>query len=642
MEEYDPQIMRQFMDELQRTGKVTKETADQIAASGSTLQKYMQKLGEASASASGEILKGAKNLGFGLVEGQRKFQDLNPVIDTATKSISDFASAFGFVGKIVSAFVTTFAEASKIMLRQMDIQTKAFTDVGDVGGLAVDGFKGLQQQFLDSGLTLESYAKAIRNSSTTLARFSGTVASGAQVFSKASETLTREIDIELRRLGFSADDLGETLEAFVGRQTRLGRSQGLTANQLANQTQAYAKELDLLSRATGLSRKAIMAQQDAALSEARFRSTIEGIQDEGIRTNLLNFQTSVNAVNAGIGQGVRDLASGLVTTEEAIALQAQTGGAAAVILDNLKAGLIDEFEARKQLQTAIRGNVSLLRDLGPAIGEASVMTRNAAGQFDFANATVTKTGFEVSKEQDKLASGTNDLTDNMVQAQKNIEGMNIEMQRLFLKAMPDAAEAVEKFSKVMEKTITKITGKFTGVATKEQTENFQNLIDQMIPLPSSGTPGTGSTAMQSYDEATKNLLAANIKPDVATVKTAQIAGLHDAKKISRASDDAPLASILGFDAVSKFGVATVGEFKSKIADMDLSKPSGPKQTYSSMTASLDTMTVSDTTTGTAQQRSMDMGYDLMVKTLERKFDEQNELITKGNRIGERTYRSNLA
>ena len=277
MEEYDPQIMRQFMEELQRTGKVTKETADQIAASGSTTEKYLQNLSKATQSASKDILSSAKNLAFGLVEGQRKFQDLNPVIDGLTSAVTALSDAIPLVGGVISGVAKVTAEAGKVMLRQMDIQTKAFTDVGDIGGLAAEGMESLKDQFLKSGLTLDSYARALRDSSTTLARFSGTVASGAQVFSQASGILTQGVDVELRRLGFSADDLGETLEAFVGRQTRLGRSQGLSASQLANQTQAYAKELDLLSRATGLSRKAIMQQQDAALSEARFRSTIEGI-----------------------------------------------------------------------------------------------------------------------------------------------------------------------------------------------------------------------------------------------------------------------------------------------------------------------------------------------------------------------------
>jgi len=639
MEEYDPQIMRQFMDELQRTGRVTKETADQIAASGSTLEKYMQELGKASKNASGEILKGAKNLAFGLVEGQRRFQDLNPVIDGVTNAITALSDAVPFFGGIISGVARTTAEAGKIMLRQMDIQTKAFTDVGDIGGLAADGLEGLKDQFLDSGLTLESYAKALRNSSTTLARFSGTVASGAQVFSQASGILTQGVDVELRRLGFSADDLGETLEAFIGRQTRLGRSQGLTASQLANQTQAYAKELDLLSRATGMSRKAIMQQQDAALSEARFRSSIESIQNEGVRTNLLNFQTSVASISQGLGQGIRDLTSGFFNTEEAQALMIQTGGAAASILGDLRGGLIDEFEARRRLQSALRDNSrQLLTDLGPAIGEASLATRNAAGVFDIMNADLTASGFDIRREQDGLASGTNDLTSDMVQAQKNIEGMNIEMQRLFLAAMPKAAGAVEGFTDIMLEAIGKISNRFLGEAKEEDKTKFENI---MGPIKGFGNPFDG-LVMQSTDEATKNLLAANVKPDVATVKTAQIAGLHDAKKIAGASDDAPLASILGFDAVSKFGVATVGEFKSKIADMDLSKPSGPKQTYSSMTAGLDTSTVATSTTETTQQATMSTDMSNMFKMLAGKLDETNDILTKGNRIGERTYRSNLA
>ena len=629
MEEYDPQIMREFMNELQKTGKVSKEVADKIAASGSTTEKYLQNLNKATQSASKDILSSAKNLAFGLVEGQRKFQDLNPVIDGLTSAVTALSDAIPLVGGAISGVAKVTAEAGKVMLRQMDIQTKAFTDVGDIGGLAADGMESLKDQFLESGLTLDSYARALRDSSTTLARFSGTVASGAQVFSQASGILTQGVDVELRRLGFSADDLGETLEAFVGRQTRLGRSQGLTASQLANQTQAYAKELDLLSRATGLSRKAIMQQQDAALSEARFRSTLEGIQDEGVRTNLLNFQSSVNAVNAGIGQGVRDLASGLVTTEEAIALQAQTGGAAAVILDNLKAGLIDEFEARNQLQTAIRGNVSLLRDLGPAIGEASVMTRNAAGQFDFANATVTKTGFEVSKEQNKLAGGTNDLTNDMVQAQKNIETMNIEMQKLFLAALPKAAGAVEGFTDTMLEAIGSISRRFLGKATEEERSKMEQFV-----FPKFTAPGMDLNAMQSYDKAIKD---SDIKPGASTGKTAQFARLSDGKKMEEVSDSNPFASILGFDAGLK-----LGEPKFETGSMGV-PPAGPKQSYNSNSANLNKMAddVVATPTTATKPTTVDPNVQQQKITNE-KMDVMIDILMKQNRIGEKQVRANYS
>jgi len=626
MEEYDPQIMRQFMDELQRTGKVTKETSDQIAASGSTLEKYMQKLGSASTSASKEILSSAKNLAFGLVEGQRKFSDLNPVIDGVTNAIVSLSSAVPLLGGVLSGAAKATAEAGKIMLRQMDIQTKAFNDVGDIGGLAAEGMESLKDQFLESGLTLDSYARALRNSSTTLARFSGTVASGAQVFSQASGILTQGVDVELRRLGFSADDLGETLEAFVGRQTRLGRSQGLTASQLANQTQAYAKELDLLSRATGLSRKAIMAQQDAALSEARFRSTIEGIQDEGVRTNLLNFQTSVNSVSAGLGQGIRDMASGFFNTEEAQALMIQTGGAAAGILGDLKAGLIDEFEARKRLQVSLRQNSeSLLKDLGPAIGDASLATRNAAGVFDLINADITSSGFEIRKEQQGLAGGTNDLTDDMVQAQKNIEAMNIGMQKLFLAAMPKAADAVKGFTDIMITAIGKISRRFLGEATEEERSKMEQW------TPGGIAPGGvhDGMFMSSYEDAQKNLLAAGVKPDADIVRVAQIGGVHEARKISGASDDTPLMA-LGMDP--KFGAYTAGEYKSTLANMNL-ESSGPKQTYTSSMANLDTtdtiVAEADTTKQTTMSRDMTDSFKMLAK----KLDETNEILTKGNRIG---------
>ena len=630
MEEYDPQIMREFMNELQKTGKVSKEVADKIAASGSTTEKYLQNLNKATQSASKDILSSAKNLAFGLVEGQRKFQDLNPVIDGLTSAVTALSDAIPLVGGVISGVAKVTAEAGKVMLRQMDIQTKAFTDVGDIGGLAAEGMESLKDQFLESGLTLDSYARALRDSSTTLARFSGTVASGAQVFSQASGILTQGVDVELRRLGFSADDLGETLEAFVGRQTRLGRSQGLTASQLANQTQAYAKELDLLSRATGLSRKAIMQQQDAALSEARFRSTIEGIQNEGVRTNLLNFQTSVNSVSAGLGQGIRDMASGFFNTEEAQALMIQTGGAAAGILGDLKAGLIDEFEARKRLQVSLRQNSeSLLKDLGPAIGDASLATRNAAGVFDLINADITSSGFEIRKEQQGLAGGTNDLTNDMVQAQKNIEAMNIEMQKLFLAALPKAAGAVEGFTDTMLEAIGSISRRFLGEATEEERSKMEQFM-----FPKFTAPGMDLNVMQSYDKAIKD---SDIKPGASTGKTAQFARLSDGKKMEGASDSNPFASILGFDAGLK-----LGEPKTETGSLGV-PPAGPKQSYNSNSANLNKMADDVVETPTAATRTTTVDSNVQQqKITNEKMDVMIDILMKQNRIGEKQVRASYS
>jgi hypothetical protein len=152
--------------------------------------------------------------------------------------------------------------------------------------------------------------------------------------------------MELRRLGLSADQMGESAGAFVTQQTRLGRSQAMTQQQLTTGTVQYVKELDELSKVTGLSREAIQKQQDAALSESRFRANYETLMAQGKEKEakaLMAFQSQMQSIGPELGQGARDLASGAANTDAARKLLASTGGAAQDIVEQIKSGNIDQY-----------------------------------------------------------------------------------------------------------------------------------------------------------------------------------------------------------------------------------------------------------------------------------------------------------
>ena len=648
MEEYDPQIMRQFMDELQRTGKVTKETSDQIAASGSTTEKYLQNLGKASKSASQDILKGAKDMASGLIEGQRGFEQLTPVLDAAASAIGGLVSIIPIFGKALEAGTQLVAEGGKLMLRQISTQLKSFQDISDVGAGALDGMTGLQKQFLSSGLSLEDYTARVRSSSQALARFRGLANSGAEDFAQITGTITRgRLGDQLRLLGLSASDIGEFAEGFITRSTRLGTAQTMTNAQLSRATVEYARELDQLSKATGLSRKAIMSQQDAAMSEARFRSTLEGIQNEGVRQNLLNFQTSVNAVSAGIGQGVRDLTSGFFNTEEAQALMIQTGGAAAEIVNSLKTGQIDEFEARRRLQSALEGNRQLLTDLGPAIGDASLATRNAAGVFDLINADLTASGFKLNQQQNQQIIGADGMTQSAVTAQKSIEQMNISMQALFFNAMPAATKIVEQFTGTVSKGLQKLADEF-GIDLPRIENIGKPLNERMVSEIKSSIQGSGGSTKigdfvapgMSREETialVKDMQRSKIRNITEQdIKIASQYGVEIAKQFNRASGGTKAGDL----GITGYGSnTTVAGLKDMLAGLQTGTTTGPKTSYSSTSASLTKLEGSvgqtaDTTQMTAQNNS-----DEILKNIHQQQMITNDILTKGNKIGQQQVRA---
>ena len=645
----------------------------------------------------------------------------------------------------------------------MEKQVDGFQSLGEVGALTEKGVEGFQKSVLKSGLTLDDYTKRIESSSTTLARFQGLTSTGAEKFARITQELTQGTDLGLRRLGLSAEQMSESTEAFLTRQTRLGLSQGMTATQLAASTTSYIKELDLLSKVTGQSRKSIQDQQDAALSETRFRASMEGLRgtaEEGSINKMMNFQSTISDMDADLGQGVRDLASGFTATEAARRAEFVTGGRASQIMDRLRKGQIGELEARQQMQKAVIDNREQLIFAGRALGDTASIVGNTAGLFDFMNATIDENGKfvkQATEAQKGQVGGANALTNDLVKTQQTLERTQIEMQRLFFKAMPAAAAATDYFAKGMlstligvnnylaekfgvgetmkdpnkpntpEPTLTKLIGELRELTSKshsrtdaedkraeelkemikderkrlkEESENRnkinnqkakefwkklfgiepdiagkqknskeleqkQKLTDQLKGISNDDATkreieakiqkieadiekdkkelvGNLST-IQSYSEATKNLLAAGVKPEPANVKMAQMSGVHGARKLASANDNDLVSNVLGLDAVQQFGVHRIGDLKNTLANLDLA---GPKEEYTSKLADITSPT--DDTTNAAvieNQNKIAQTGDKTVEAIHVMTDKIDILIaaaTKGNNISRYNGRAGLA
>jgi hypothetical protein len=299
-----------------------------------------------------------------------------------------------------------------------------------------------------------------------MARFRGMTGDGAEEFTKITGALTQG-DMSLRRIGMSADQIGESTAAFVTQQTRLGRSQAANTNDLISGTKQYALELDTLSKITGQSREAIQKQQDAVLSESRFRANYEELMAQG-RTkeakSLMDLQTRMNTFGAEMGQGTRDLISGAANTDAARKMMASTGGAAQDIIMRLKDGSIDQNQAQIELQQAMRRNRDAQMQNAKFVDRAASAYQDFSQVADFTNADFSE-GFEKArKTQDAQLKGQDKLTEDTVKAQANMEQMNREIQKLGFTFLPNAATAVNKMTETMKKFVQYVNEKVLGEA----------------------------------------------------------------------------------------------------------------------------------------------------------------------------------
>jgi predicted transcriptional regulator len=457
--------LQQLMEELRKSfGGLSDSTTGLTDA-----QKKLKSKIDSTMQAVGGVAK----FGAAVGKGETDLKAFNGIIDTATGLVGSLAKTIPVFGDALAGLAKGVGEAAKMAVDALDNTAKSFVEIGKVGGLTAKGMSGVREQFMRSGLSLQSFQKQVVENSQALARFQGMTGAGADEFATMVGTLTKDttgVGMELRRLGLNADEIAETTAAFVAQQTRLGRSQNMTQQQLTAGTVQYAKELDLLSKVTGLSRSAIQKQQDAALSQAKFRANYELAMQSGDAARIkgaegmMTLQTRMESFGPELGQGIRDLSSGIANTDAAAKMLASTGGAAQDIMNRLKAGTIDPEQAQKELADAYGRMSKTQLQIASQVGDTIGVFSDTAQMQDFYNAAQKGQFAKAKAVQADQIKGNDKLTDETVAAQQNLEKMNQELNLLGFTLLPNASVVVREFTSVMAKAVTGIN-KVLGISS---------------------------------------------------------------------------------------------------------------------------------------------------------------------------------
>lgn len=458
--------LQQAMEELRRAMAGLADATDGAADGTRKLTEAEKKL-KSKLDLSMQAVGGVAKFGAAVGKGETELKAFNGIIDTATGLVGSLAKTIPVFGDALAGVAKGLGEASKMAVDALDNTAKSFVEIGKVGGLTAKGMSGVREQFIRSGLSLQSFQKQIVDNSQTLARFRGLTGEGANEFASIVGNLTQGTDDSLRRMGFNAEELAQSTGAYLTQQTRLGRSQQMTQQQLTSGTIQYAKELDELTKVTGMSRDAIQKQQDAALSESRFRANYETLMAQGKEKEakaLMSFQSQMQSIGPELGQGARDLASGAANTDAARKLLASTGGAAQDIIEQIKSGNIDQYEAAKQLQAASRLQGDAARENARYVDKANSAYIDFAQQADLNNAQLVDGRGLVKKVQDEQAKGSDKMTDSVITAQKGLEAMSQQLNLLGFNLLPASAKVIESFTTVMTQAIMGIN-KALGITT---------------------------------------------------------------------------------------------------------------------------------------------------------------------------------
>ena len=673
-------ILQTATREVQTLGRVSTETADELAKAGGAAGNFQNAMKKGTV----DVGRSMKGFTASVAKGESSFDTLIPIVDAMGGAFSGLIGSIPMVGQGFKKLGETATEVAKFLVTRLGQTVGAFQDVSRSGAISAGGLQAFGEQAFKTRLGLQGFSKVVTANSVALTRLSGSAFDGATVFGDAVARLTdpEGIGLTMRRLGFTAEEIGEVTANFVERQTRLGRAQTMTELQLAIATRQYSSELDQLTKLTGLSRQEAQAQQNQMLSETRFRARYQQLlnqQGEGSARALRDFVISVGATSPQLAAGIKDLfaSGGIPITDAGKQLFQLAGGEINSIIQDILAGNLETGAANERLRNAMDANVNSLLDLAGKVPEGSTfLLESFASVIDFVNnSELTGEAAERAKQnREKLETGLDKAGEAAVKAQANLEDLNATLGKLSLIGLPAAATAIEEFTRLtaaaatdMEKIVKgeEFESEFASAIKdlKDKSGLSDMTVEQMlvkaIKLPEPGPLGKAFNSMLDFlakaptpggnEEFNNNPFVKNVMQDV---KPFADGGKISMGEIGIVGERGPEIVLGPANVISTKETERImnqmlsGTTTTNTMQQIMNQTTGPKISYTTQSPDLATMAETPAekeqmTMARDSSRSMEQQVDLLKQQVS-KMDEMISILMKNNQIGERTYRSNLA
>jgi hypothetical protein len=317
-----------------------------------------------------------------LIKSKEKLIESNEKLINVTKKVGESFVGLGkaaFEGQgSISAF-TNNVKGLGLIGNRLDVNIETFRQLSQTGANFGKSIVDLRVAAGEAALPLDDFAKLVASNSNNLAALFGSTTQGAREIANLGR-ITREVGIDrLAPLGFTVDEINETLLLNLDSQRRTGVANQLTDRQRVNSAINFAEELDRLAKLTGAQRDELRSQIEQQQSNERFQVALQG-QTEETRRRLQGFAGTIGNIAPGLNEGFQDLIAnaGVPVTESALALVQNIPEASGVIRSLIN-GTISAEQALGQIRDAstksidrfgkatVTGQVEFLRLQGDVI-----------------------------------------------------------------------------------------------------------------------------------------------------------------------------------------------------------------------------------------------------------------------------------
>ena len=490
----------------------------------------LRDLGSAS-SFFGKELKGAANAGVAMAG---ELLNANQSLSAYTSALDGNSKILGNFGKVING-LTKFAEES----------LQEYQTLSGIGATFGKEMSNIKISAAEMGMNVKDMTDLIMKNSDSLRTFGGTTDLAISRFTRFSKAmLDSPAGTELRRLGYTAADINETLLTYneLSQQDGLNRTRS-TADQVASAKQ-FAVELDGLAKLTGKQRKELADDMKARRREGDVQAFLMGQSAEAQDAFNLATQKIKDTMGPQFESLFQDLLiRGAPITEETRNAFIALGGSADEFestVANFRQGMqtnnFDDFNSSitgaqgaflENLKTdeartmAMQSGLSGVADAMATAYESSYNFANAVdasaeGQED-AQATIQRLQQQISEEQLTQMQSTGGLIDKTIQMQEalreftvaattevlpRLEAMAVRGIDMFLERLPSADQLAEQLAGGVSSLLDRIDERTGGTPYNSETRPTAG-DDQITEAVSEAAASMGADVNESGIETTE-------------------------------------------------------------------------------------------------------------------------------------------